>query len=515
MLLRLRQSEVALADGRLDEAYQLLQSHDLASHRRGQRLVTRLVAEYVKRGNEHLTAGRFVEAIADAQRAATIGGNLPPVVALRTAAANALTTQQRVAHHQQQAIATAQRRIDAGHLESGVRWLGELPDEITRVQLLRHDIEQRKTTAAKAVRAARDAIDRNDFTAAVNWVLKANAADADAPDVASLSSDMSENIVEQIRDALNDGQLARAADLLQSLRKLAPQNADARELTLALRQLRQAWLAIDRGELSDASIQLARAAAQLPKASWLQPAIRQLQQALDAMTQLRTGPLANLAEIHDVTPMDDDAKRSPAFNTTIAPTPRPSLAIPSRFVLHVDGVGAFLILRHSPITIGPVSSSIAADVAVVAEPAAAPIRIERVDEDYFVKSPASTGAAGKLLNSGDRLEISPRCRLTFAVPNPASTTAVLDLTGARLARGDIRRVILMDHDIIIGPAATAHVRADDLSESIVLHATSDGQLRCQAKQALMINDERAEALRAIAINQRLNVAGLSMVLTAV
>ena len=62
MILRIRQAECALADGRLDEAFELADRHDVRSHRRGQRLVGRLVRSLVDRGRKHLDAGRIAEA---------------------------------------------------------------------------------------------------------------------------------------------------------------------------------------------------------------------------------------------------------------------------------------------------------------------------------------------------------------------------------------------------------------------------------------------------------------------
>ena len=57
-ILRLKQTEAALADGRLDEACELLADQELRSHSRGQELLGRLVRALAARGVEHLSAGR-------------------------------------------------------------------------------------------------------------------------------------------------------------------------------------------------------------------------------------------------------------------------------------------------------------------------------------------------------------------------------------------------------------------------------------------------------------------------
>ena len=62
---------------------------------------------------------------------------------------------------------------------------------------------------------------------------------------------------------------------------------------------------------------------------------------------------------------------------------------------------------------------------------------------------------------------------------------MLDLTGARLPRSDIRRIILMDHDLIIGPTRGAHIVAEELDHPIVLHLR-DGQIFSQSQQPIIL-----------------------------
>jgi hypothetical protein len=183
--------------------------------------------------------------------------------------------------------------------------------------------------------------------------------------------------------------------------------------------------------------------------------------------------------------------------------PQRSDVLPAQFVLHVDGVGSFLVLRQPVVTIGPISAPVAADVAVVAEPTLPPVTIARLDDDYFIKSTTAT-SPGRLLASGERLDLSPRCRLTFRVPSAASTTAVLDLSGARLPRADVRRVILMDQDLIIGPGSVSHVVAPQLDRPVVLHL-SQGRLVCQAR----------DGGGGIAVGESVSVGGVSFVLAPV
>src|SRR5688572_22083695 len=94
LILRIRQAEVALGDGRLDEAYELCQSEKLRSHRKGQALVTRLVRALVKRGHEHLNAARPQQALVDCEKASRLGGALAEVVELRSVATEQIAENQ-------------------------------------------------------------------------------------------------------------------------------------------------------------------------------------------------------------------------------------------------------------------------------------------------------------------------------------------------------------------------------------------------------------------------------------
>src|SRR3954466_9169801 len=86
LILRIRHAETALADGRLDEVFELVRDPKLRSHRRGQDLITKLVNALEKRGREHLKGARFTAALTDCERAQQLAGDLPQLLSLRTEA---------------------------------------------------------------------------------------------------------------------------------------------------------------------------------------------------------------------------------------------------------------------------------------------------------------------------------------------------------------------------------------------------------------------------------------------
>ncbi len=467
LILRVRQSEVALADGRLDEAYELAVAHDVARHRRGQRLITRVAAALVKRGNAHLAAGQPREALTDCEKAAKIAGNLPEVVALRAAAVDAVSQAQRAERREARALAAARQRIDHGHLDLGEKLLADIAPDVSTVGLLKNDIEQRRHVAAEAAHAARDAYQHGNVRLASEQLNRARAADPSHDDVLDLAPKIESALREAFQAALEEGRL-------DSLSDLSPQTTQQR---LIVDHLQEAASRIALSDFAEARIILARLEPMLGNARWLKGLVQQLDQAEEATTQLRISPLAWLEN-------RSEQRISPQPRAAIpwGPSPEPQPframkqmdAIPSQLLLQADGVGSFFIFCRPQITIAPISSAVQADLPVVAEATTPAVSIERIDDDYFLKP------SNRLLNSGDKIDLSPRCRFTFALPSAASTSAVLDLTGTRLVRGDVRRVVLMDHDLIIGSSKCCHICAEGVDKPIVLHAR-DGRLFCQDK----------------------------------
>src|SRR5204862_7568314 len=100
------------------------------------------------------------------------------------------------------------------------------------------------------------------------------------------------------------------------------------------------------------------------------------------------------------------------------PHPMPATALPSKFMLRVDGAGGYCVLRQPHVTIGPVSSSRLPDIGLIAEPGLPIATIERADEgDYFLRGGGivavnDKAADSKLLASGDRIALPPRRPMT-------------------------------------------------------------------------------------------------------
>ncbi|MFB3891805.1 MAG: hypothetical protein ACE15C_07255 [Phycisphaerae bacterium] len=484
VILKIKQAQCALADGRLDEAFELLSDGEVRPHRQSQQLLGRLVEALVKRGQAHLAAGRLTEASADCDKAAQAGGNVADVAALRQAVGEAATGRQRQRQAQGQILAEARQHARDGRLTAGERLLDRIAPDDAQADALREQLQALRAQAQGAIARAESSLRQADWDGAIDAAVEARRVGG-ARRVADLVSSLASAVIAQARQALDAGRIDRAEALMIRLGDICESSAAMRELRGALAQCRRAADLVARSDPREAGLVLRQVQSMLPEATWVAAAAEQSIQAAQSLESLRAGPLGLLMGPVTPTAGHEDAPSGPDGPPRVqAAGPKgdthPSALLPMRFFMHVDGVGSFLVLRRRRITVGPISSSPAPDVGLMADPSGSAWAIERADEDYFFRSDAPAAVNGKamtskLLADGDELEVSPRCRLRFGLPVAASTTAVLKLSGTALPGSDCRQVVLLDRDLMIGPGATCHVRVDSLAAPVVLYCR-DGQM---------------------------------------
>jgi len=518
LLVRLKQCEHAFADGRLDRAFDLAREADFRADRRGQELVGRLAQQLALRGQEHVDAGRVVEAAADCEKAQTLAGNMPQVAQLRRAIADATAKRMDDDRARGQALVAARRHIDAGQLTMGGNRLAAA-DGDARADSLQQEIESKRAVLQSALTKASAALAAGDWENAVDQLSGLRRQFPADSALRELSAKINQQVTAKITSALEGGRLDLAAALLGRLDRLAHPSVELDQLRAALQQCRAAFELVRETEAQQAMEILRRLAPLWPKAAWMKPAVGHLEQLTDSLKELRSGPLAltGLAP----TPIDPHQTVMPEPAKAVTQTPMapkiPSAPTGSRFVLHVDGVASFAVLTQPVVTVGPVSSSSAPDIALLAGAGMPTISISRTEDDYFLQArePVLVNdkpTTGKLLTSGDKINLGPRCRVTFRRPSAASGTAVLDLSGARLPRGDVRQVILADREILIGPGSTAHVRSDDLGQAAILQPAR-GKLTLRSAEAIQIDGQPAPKQTDIPTGAHVRVGPVSFVVT--
>ena len=474
--LQLKQAETAFADGRLDEACQLAASSEVREHKGGQKLIGRIVTALLKRGEQHLQNERFEEAGRDCRAADRLAGNKPEVAELREQLNAKMKA--RAVHQQQreQVVRAARQEFDRGALSLGGRILEQF-DGDTQADAVARELRLRRESADAIVKRAETAIKQSVFESAVRELTELRRNFPNHPRFDELLNRFSTGAGKQLQEHLDAGRLDRARLLLQRTGSLVECSCHLAEVAATMEQFELAAAAYRSGRYRETANTLARMATILPRARWIAAALKDAKSTADASESLNAGPLGLL----------DSASTSPASPVSFAASaearPRVNPVSPAvthiangdRALLSVEGVGSHLVLRNPVVRIGSGSSTRAHDIGLINAGTNAMITIERVQDDYFLRSedPVVVNdrkTTEKLLTSGDRIALNRRCSLKFILPNPASTTGVLELTTAKLKRPDIRRIILWDDSIVMDQSRAAHVILHQAEPPVVIVA---------------------------------------------
>lgn len=523
--LRIRQAEVALHADRLDEAMDLVQRPDVRAHRRGQELVTKLSKQLLDRAKKWIEMDRPADAALDADKAIRLAGHLPEAVELKAKAAAAMLDSQHRHQRSRQAVARARLALHQGRLNAARDLVHRGEFSTGGLQVIMEDLNDQQDRAATALAKAEAAIARKDYESAINDLLAIQKLDATNPQLTELLDQIHRDLSTQATEAIEAGRLDVANMLEQRLARVAPNALDVEQFRTNLSQLRTAWEAVERGQLRRGEEILRRLHSALPNAKWLRESADRLNDAAIALDSVRTGPMGLLSTAREFAnaPTVAPPSMQPASLLRSTPPPLPArrsgAPMSNRLMVQVDGAGSFVIVRDSTISIGPISSSSRVQLGLICEANTPTATIERVEDDYFLRGGSGvavneTPVTSKLLGAGDRISLSPRCRMMFHMPVPASTTAAIDLTGARYPRADVRRVLLMDRDVVIGPGGASHVRLDSLAESIVI-LQRDGQLYLKGGTAVTMGDQPIDENTPLQPNIAIRGAGFGLVITPV
>ncbi len=526
LILRLKQAETAVADGRLDEAFEIVQSEQIRQHRRGQKLIGRLAGAFAKRGQENLEAERIQLALGDCNKAEKLAGNTDEVARLRSAICSEMEQRRIRDQHRSFKVNQAKRNIQDGRISVGKAILDEADDSDSQAGIVLQQANVARLELNEAITKAEQALKRNDLDSVIEIIVQAGISKNKNDKVVELVSQLKSLAIEQIRENLNTGRIDRAQALWQKVSPIANGTVEISELGSALSHCRRAAEYVAAGRPREAVSLLRKVKVICPAAKWLGTVTEQSRQAAELLDELAASPLGldiNSGSENEKETVGEKFSKSPADNKLIQHErghgAGAGSSLPSKFVMQMDGVGSFLVLREGRITVGPVSSSARPTIGLMADPNLPVATIERVEDDYFIRSSRpirvnDVATTDKLLIDGDRIALSPRCRMKFHIPNPASTTAMLILSGARLGRADVRHIILMDRDILIGPSVSNHILAEALDETVTIYA-QNGRLLCKAAQQVLVDDKPAGPAASLALDKQIRIGQISFVLTKV
>jgi hypothetical protein len=512
---QLKRAQVALADGRLDEAFELLKDPSLRSHRSGQKLLTRLSGAFVQRGQDHLSANRLAPALEDCLRAEKLVGNVSDVVRLREVIAQQIESERAESQQRAEQLARAKEQMQNGWLSTGRKILAQTDDRQAQCLLQNAELlEVEKESAAKRIEQA---LKNRQIELAAQIFQNSALRGSMNHEAVSLLERIQQQAHRKVHDYLLEGQIHLAAAFLNQLNGLISRCEMIQPFRQAVEYSRQAVTQIDTGNFESAAVCLRKIRTLLPKAKWLMEMIGQAQTAAAAQQKLQAGPLGILESIalSKVSESYETAKKAaqpiPAVNGVPFIGRHNGMDMKTRFILQMDGIGAFHVLCGNRNTIGPVSGSKRSDIELVTAPDVRPKQIERIDSDYFFGGDQS-GSGKRLLSDGDRIELSPRCRFKFTLPNPASSTACLIPSSGRFPRADISGVILMDREILIGPERNNHVQSGLIAEAITLFL-QDGQIRCRSNQLVYAGGSALGSDQTLPMDTQIEAGDFRFILT--
>ena len=529
LILRIKQAEVALNDGRLDEAYELVNDRQVREHRHGQKLVDGLLQALLERGRGHLEGSRLPQGMADCSKAEKLGGNTPEVAQLRAALVLAVAEKNQQERQKSENLARAKQHVAQGWPSAAEQVLAGAENDSHEAEVILQQAAARRIEIDYLANKAQELVNQGDLESAIELMAQVPVAQKQNKKMTELAGTIRGTALKRTREYLNGGRIDLAQAMLDRISLFRPVTLEMQELSQVLAKCRQVRRLLESGQPRQAVSVLQQIKSILPSVKWLEAAISQAHQAAEALDSLRVGPLGlvmsseywqeNGGDQEDKLKHPSAAQRGgpPAESPAPELKPWPGQPMPARFVVQVDGVGSYLVLREASITLGPISSSRRPSVGLVADPNLPVATIERAEEDYFIRTEQpieinDKPVTEKLLVHGDKVSFSPRCRMKFHVPNAASTTAALSFMGARLPRADMKLAILLDRELIIGPGGSAHIRAPRATETAALFVR-DGRLFCRSKETLTVDGKAANENTPLPMETAIKVGEISLVIT--
>ena len=512
-MAEIKHARGALEAGRLDEAYQLALTPEVRKQYKAQALIRELVDGLLDRAKRHLAALQPEQALEDVERAARLGGNLVSVVSLREEILGILKVEQGERSLARSELAEARRYMQRGEYDQAEQVLDQIVGNAQDVRRLRQELEQGRITLKDTLQDTRTQLDLGNVELALEALLAIKDIQAH-PEVLHLRKEALEQTLTQAQDAFTRGRLGHVRKLLKVCRPYAEHSMQAQDLARGLAFCEKASNAIQQNNFDEAHQVLKRLVHLQLDVVWVKEAQHALAELQAAKMQLLDGPLSTVT-IEGQNIGASNGARPKLWDTVTAAKPANvarSVDPSTTLRLQINGVGSFLLIRKSIISFGAARSSRKPDIGLLAVSGIPTARIERLQDDYFLRGDGTAQVNGRsqadtLLRSGDKIELARNARFTFQLPNPASTTAVFALSsGTRLPRADIRKIILFDDALVLGPAASAHIRCPDLAREIVL-VYRDGEVLAQLRRG----GERTNV--PLALNQTIEVDALSMVLS--
>ncbi len=523
--LQIKQAETALKDGRLDEACRIIEQADVQEYAKAQKLIGQLARAYADRAEKHLENDLCSEAYADCCKAEKLAGSDPEIAVLKDRINQAILRKHAENADQVAMVTQARNHLKKGDISACENLIASVDKDYGKV--LQNQATDQRQKLNLLLRKLDHALRQKDIHLTVSILKSANWRDLINRDdeLAVLISRIRIEFCARLRLALQSGRIDQAQMMAQQGESVVSDMLDFRELQRIIQKLLNAQCAVEHCHPQDAARILTQVRSMLPDAPWLTTAEEYARQAAQAVEALKNGPLGLMITgqsmkgwqdtVHNES-LSDSASQQRMKDVEMLPVHNEP-ALPQRFVIQVDGVGSYLVFPGNRISVGPISSSRRPDLGVMADATGAVVTIERFEEDYLLMSDQPVMVNKKpthksILNDNDRIDLTHRISMKFKKPNPASSTALLDLASARMPSQDIRYAVLLNRELVFGPGSGSHVRDDGWSDQFAL-SYRDGHLFCDKRDLVTLRDQPLNRELPLPIGQPLRIGQASLVIT--
>ena len=189
-----------------------------------------------------------------------------------------------------------------------------------------------------------------------------------------------------------------------------------------------------------------------------------------------------------------------AVMTTSEPHPRADAtrlaggaAQSSRYLLWIDGVGAYLLCVGERITIGgPADPDRQSDLTLLANLSRTHATISRAGEGYVFEPHGSASLGNRTISEptpladGYTIRLGSNVELKFRLPSVLSNAAALEFVSDHRPVYSVDGVVMMEETCLIGPGRDQHIICPLWSESIVLFRR-DEAFYCKSRTPLAID----------------------------
>jgi tetratricopeptide (TPR) repeat protein len=400
------------------------------------------------------------------------------------------------------ALRQAQEALKNGRLEEAYRLL---------CQPAAHG---HKRSSEMLVQVARGFVERgerylrqNDVAAAWNDLVAAEQVGVSDSIVTKLRQALTRDGIAEVRELLEAGEPARAAEVITQLHHRSVQQSELQALEEAAKAWALAREQADRGEFALALATVERVRKLLPKR------IDALEQYVVGLEHRHQAFGMLIVHLHDAADhrdwrevvrlseqvlamaphhMEARKARARAWRAiepeTIASAPHreeyaeEKAAKPTadqRFLLWIDGVGGYLVCLSNRVTLGQATPDAYVDIPLFADVSRMHAALTRDTEGYLLEATRPLLVNGRpaekvLLQHGDRVTLGGSCQLQFQQPVPVSASARIDLASGHRLPLTVDGVLLMADTLVLGPGSQVHVSMPDLQQPIVLYRHKEG-----------------------------------------